>query len=81
MVFPTGISCISTEWRGEVVQTLTEVKEVDLIHFLFGSDLQFCEEVASQYSMDFTAKPEERVAFFRKRTPALSLPAKRQVRR
>jgi hypothetical protein len=67
---PIQISCISSNWHGIVVQTLAEIQEIDLIHFLFASDVEFCKDLASKYSVDFTANPKERVAFFRKRTPA-----------
>jgi hypothetical protein len=67
---PTQISCISSNWRSAVVQALIEAGEIDLIHFLFSSDVEFCEDLASKYSMDFTANPKEHVAFFRKRPPS-----------
>jgi hypothetical protein len=51
-----------------VVQSLSEIQEVDLVHFLFSIDFEYCTETASKYSMDFTASPKKRVAFFRKRT-------------
>jgi hypothetical protein len=69
MLHPIQISCISSNWRGLVVQTLIEAEEIDLVHFLFSSDVEFCEDMASKYSMDFTTNPKEHVAFFRKRRP------------
>jgi hypothetical protein len=65
---PVQISCISLDWRGVVILALNEIREVDLVHFLFSADVEFCEDVASKYSVDFTANPKRRVAFFRKRT-------------
>jgi len=73
MLYPEQISCLSLNWRGAVVRTLSEIHEIDLVHFLFPSDAEFCEDMASKYSMNFTASPRKRVAFFRKRTlPRLS---------
>jgi hypothetical protein len=65
---PVQISCISLDWRGVVVRTLGEIHEINLVHFLFATDGEFCEDVASKYSVDFTASPKKRVAFFRKKT-------------
>lgn len=70
MLNPVQISCISSNWRGMVLQTLGEIREIDLVHFLFPSDAEFCLDIASKYGMDFTADPERRVAFFRKRQRA-----------
>jgi hypothetical protein len=67
MAHPIAISCISSKWRTSVIQALIESEEIDLIHFLFQSDVEFCEDLASKYSMDFTSSPKGRVAFFRKR--------------
>jgi len=69
MTHPSQISCISSNWRGTIVHSLTELREIDLVHFLFSSDVEFCKDIASKYSMDFTSNTRERVAFFRKRTP------------
>jgi hypothetical protein len=68
MLNPVEISCIASNWRGVVARTLGEIHEIDLIHFLFSADIEFCEDMASKYSMDFRASPGKRVAFFRKRT-------------
>jgi hypothetical protein len=67
MLYPIQISCISSNWRGRVIHTLSEIHEIDLVHFLFPSDAEFCQDIASKYSMDFTADVKKRVAFFRKR--------------
>ena len=66
----TRISCISSNWRGAVVQALIEAEEIDLIHFLFSSDVDFCEDLASKYSMAFTARAKQHAAYFRKRPPS-----------
>jgi hypothetical protein len=68
-MYPEQISCISLDWRGVVVRALNEIHEIDLVHFLFATDGEFCEDIASKYSMDFTASPKKRVAFFRKQSP------------
>jgi hypothetical protein len=70
MLHPLQISCVASNWRRLVVETLIEIQEIDLVHFLFATDVEFCKEMASKYSVDFTANRKERVAFFRKRTPA-----------
>jgi hypothetical protein len=67
MLHPIQISCISSNWRGVVVHALTEIREIDLVHFLFPADAEFCRDIASKYSVDFTADAKKRVAFFRKR--------------
>jgi argininosuccinate lyase len=67
MLHPLQISCVAANWRRLVVETLIEIQEIDLVHFLFATDVEFCEDMASKYSMDFTADRKERVAFFRKR--------------
>src|ERR1051326_7238011 len=67
MLHPIQISCISSNWRGRVVLSLSEIHEIDLVHFLFPSDAEFCKDIASKYSVDFTANAKKRVAFFRKR--------------
>jgi|GEM_PF-3321329 len=65
---PLQISCMASNWRGVVIQTLIEIHEIDLVHFLFAADVEFCQDLASKYSMDFTSNARERVAFFRRRT-------------
>ena len=73
---PIQISCISSYWRGGVIRSLNKLHEIDLIHFLFSSDVAFCEDLASKYAIDFISNPRKRVAFFRKRKP---LSARTQV--
>jgi hypothetical protein len=69
MSHPVQISCISLNWRSAVVRTLGQIHEIDLVHFLSSTDGEFCADIASKYSMNFTASRGKRVAFFRKQTP------------
>ena len=69
MTHPKEISCLTPGWRGVVIQALSDIQEIDLIHFLFSDDIEFCQDVASQHAVDFNATPRLHVAFFRKRIP------------
>jgi len=67
MARPLQISCVSANWRSLVIGGLTGVREINLIHFLFKTDDEFCQQVAAKYLMEFTSSTADRVAFFRKR--------------
>jgi hypothetical protein len=64
---PVQISCITSNWRGVVVRALNEIHEINLVHFLLATDVEFCQDIAAKYSMGFTARPKKHVAYFRKR--------------
>jgi hypothetical protein len=59
---------VAFNWHAVVVQALIEIQEIDLVHFLFALDFEFCKGTAFKYAIDFTANRKKRVAFFRKRT-------------
>ncbi len=66
LAHPLQISCVSSNWRGLVIGALTKVREIDLVHFLFKSDDEFCQEIAAKYLMNYTAHSKQRTASFRK---------------
>jgi len=67
MAHPLQISCVSSNWRSQVIGALIGVREINLIHFLFKTDDEFCQQVAAKYLMEYTSSTTERVAYFRKR--------------
>jgi len=67
MAHPLQISCVSANWRSLVVGALIGVREINLVHFLFKTDNEFCQQVAAKYRMEYTSSTAGRVAFFRKR--------------
>lgn len=67
MAHPLQISCVSSNWRSLVIGALTGVREINLVHFLFKTDDEFCQEIAAKYSVEYTFSTTDRVAFFRKK--------------
>lgn len=68
MSHPVKISCFSSNWRALAIQTLSEIREINLIHFLFSLDFEFRRHLAAKYSTNFTGSLNGREGYFGKPT-------------
>jgi hypothetical protein len=62
----TRISCKSNEWKNILEQNLRAGDEVDVVDFNFEYDAEYCQSLASKYSMTFEITQKYNFGAFRK---------------